>query len=113
MDAGFEPGIANGAHHVRAAAPDVGPRQQCSVQQRTQTVMRQHAGALDLAEEARAEHPLDRAPGVIRTQAPQERRPRAVAAELVDERRHAFAGAAKRIDVHFEGEQHRFVRTRD
>ena len=74
--------------------------------QRAHAVVLDDARAAHLADEARAEHPPDRAAGVVGAEAEQERRADAVLAEQLDQRRHALARAAQRVDVDLEREAH-------
>ena len=78
VDADLEAGVARRAHHVAGAPADVGPGQHGAVQQRLQAVVLHDRRAAHLAEEARPEHALDRAPGVIGAEREEERRAGAV-----------------------------------
>src|SRR5262249_2367579 len=94
-----------------AAPPDVGPGQQRAVEQGAQAVVRQHRGARHLGEEPAPEGALDRSPGVVRSQAEEERRARAVLLEQLNEPRHALARPVVGVDVDLERELHSRIRS--
>jgi hypothetical protein len=66
--------------------------------------MGDHRGAPDLLHEAGTQRALDRAAGVVGAEAEEERRAGAVALQDLDEPGHAFARAAKGVDIDLEGE---------
>ena len=104
VDAGFEAGVAHGAHHVRMAAADVRRGQQGAVEQRAQAVHRDHAGAADLLEEPRAEDARDGAARLVGAQREKEARRRAHRAAVGHQIGHPEPRTAVGVDVNLEGE---------
>jgi len=72
MNAGLEPLVAHLSHHGGAAATDIGTGQDSAIQKRSDTVVRNHRSAPDLAHESASEYALDGAAGVVGPQAEQE-----------------------------------------
>src|SRR5206468_6986215 len=105
-DADLEARVAHRAHDVAAAPADVGSGKQGAVEQGPQAVVGDDRGARYLGEKPAAERALDRPAGVIRADAEQKGRARAVFLEHVDQARHPLAGAVVGIDVDLEGELH-------
>src|SRR5262245_66664357 len=99
MHADLEPGAAHADERRRAPRADVGPGQQRTVEERAQAVVLDHRRARHLPHEAAPEDATDRAAGVIRSEAEEERRVRAVALQEPDDARHALARAAVGVDV--------------
>src|SRR5205823_9819858 len=85
---------------------DVRSGKERPVEQRPDPVMADDRCSLHLLEEAGAEDPPDGPTGVVRPDAEQKRRAGIVAAQDVEQARHAFARAPERVDVDLEGEQH-------
>src|SRR5262249_999317 len=90
----FEAFVADMAHDVAGAAPDVGTGEQRAVEPRLHAVVFNDRSALHLAHESWAEYAPDGAACAIRSDAEKERRAGVVRFEQLDELRHAFARSA-------------------
>jgi len=64
-----------------------------------------HRGARHFLQEARAQHAAHRPTGVVGPEAEEESGARLEAVEDTREVRHAFAGAAQRVDVDLEDDE--------
>src|SRR5260221_7089881 len=104
VDAAFETIIQGTAQDIRAATANVRTRQDRAVEQGGEAVMLDDGSTLDLAQEALAEHPLDRPARVILSKAEQKGGAGLVFFQRIDQSGHTDAGAFQGVDVDFECE---------
>ena len=104
MQADLEARVAHAAHDVARGAPDIGPRQQHAVHQGLESVVFDNRGPRDLLEESWAQRATQCPPGVIGPDRKIKRRIHPVLLEQRQEARHAFPGAAQRIDIDLEAD---------